>query len=86
MIVVRVFGTWRERLGLACVRLDSHEIGRIGQVFEELARASGGRVSVDELRYSAVLVNGCQVPWHRVLRHPLEDGDEVALLSPAGGG
>jgi sulfur carrier protein ThiS len=56
---------------------------RLGEAFCEKVRESGADVMYPPIR---VMVNGSYVGHQRRAGHVLQDGDDVLLLTPLGGG
>lgn len=74
MVKVKLFGVARLKSGVKEFEADIHTM-------EELKNSVPG-MEKKEVRDLVILVNGKSVSrWYR-----LKDGDEVVMLSPAGGG
>ena len=74
MIKVRIFGVVRLQTGVSCDETNARSL-------RELLGSVPG-LTEKEARDLVVLVNGKSVGRH----YRFQDGDEVALLAPAGGG
>lgn len=83
MVTVKLFGALRLRSGLKEYRLEANNLNELYAQLAELSNQAGAQpVSVRDLRDCIVMINGKQCRP----RHPLSDGDQVVLLTPAGGG
>jgi molybdopterin converting factor small subunit len=85
MIQVRVFGPFREKIGIGSLEVDTSQAGTVDELLtavSEMTRAA----KLPELRKASILVNGTNIASLRLLRTPVTSGDEVVLLSPVGGG
>lgn len=74
MITVKIFGVVRLQTGVSRFETDVQTVDELLDHIPGLTRK--------EAKDLIVMVNGKSVAQ----RHKLRDGDEVALLSPAGGG
>lgn len=83
MVNVKLFGALRLRSGLKEYQLEAKNLN---ELYSKLAEISAGLgmepVTVKDLRACIVMINGKQCRPH----HPLADGDNVVLLTPASGG
>ena len=89
---VRAFATLSNLLGGGPLEVELPEGSTVGDLLSELARRlgrafreavmEGGRLA----EYVKVFVNGRDIDFLSGLKTVLRDGDEVALIPPAGGG
>ena len=77
MVKIKLFGSLRLKTGLK--ELDA-DICRVKDAFPLLAEATGHKEK--EFKQCVMLINGRQVNANAMLL----DGDELQLLTPAGGG
>ena len=77
MVTVKIFGVARLRAGTGTFECDEKEVKNIDKLLNVIPNTTR-----KEARDLVVLVNG--EPAGRL--KSLKDGDEVALLAPAGGG
>ncbi len=77
MVTIKLFGTLRLKTGCKAIEAD---VSTIKEGLEALSEATG--LSYKELKQCITVVNGTQAK----LSAPLQDGDELALFSPSGGG
>ena len=77
MVKIKLFGSLRLRSGLK--ELDA-DISRVKDAFPLLAEATG--LKEKEFKQCVMLINGKQVKANAMVL----DGDELQLLTPAGGG
>lgn len=77
MIKIKLFGSLRLKTGLK--ELDA-DISKVKDAFPLLAEATG--LKEKEFKQCVMLINGRQVKPNALLL----DGDELELLTPAGGG
>ncbi|HJA68314.1 MoaD/ThiS family protein [Lachnoclostridium sp. An169] len=77
MVTVKIFGVARLRAGTGTFRCDENEVKNIDGLLNRIPNTTR-----KEAKDLVVLVNGNPAGRHRSLK----DGDEVALLAPAGGG
>ena len=77
MVKIKLFGSLRLKTGLK--ELDA-DISRVKESFPLLAEASG--LKEKDFKQCVMLINGKQVNANA----KLVDGDELDLLTPAGGG
>ena len=77
MVKIKLFGSLRLKTGLK--ELDA-DISRVKDAFLLLAKATG--LKEKDFKQCVMLINGKQVKASTLLL----DGDELELLTPAGGG
>lgn len=77
MVKIKLFGSLRLKTGLK--ELDA-DINRVKDAFPLLAKATG--LKEKDFKQCVMLINGKQVKASTLLL----DGDELELLTPAGGG
>lgn len=77
MITVKLFGVARLRAGTGTFECDENDVKNVDELLSRIPNTTR-----KEAKDLVLLVNG--KPAGR--RHRLEDGDEVVLLAPAGGG
>jgi molybdopterin converting factor small subunit len=77
MVKIKLFGSLRLKTGLK--ELDA-DISRVKDAFPLLAQTTGHKEK--EFKQCVMLINGKQVNANAMLL----DGDELQLLTPAGGG
>jgi len=77
MVTIKLFGTLRLKTG--CKAIEAN-VSTVREGLEALAEATG--LSYKELKQCITCINGVQAK----LSAPLQDGDELALFSPSGGG
>lgn len=77
MVKIKLFGSLRLKTGLK--ELDA-DIYRVKDAFPLLAEATG--LKEKEFKQCVMLINGKQVKANAAL----QEGDELQLLTPAGGG
>lgn len=77
MVTIKLFGTLRLKTGCKGIKA---EVSTVKEGCEALAEATG--LSYKEIKKCITVVNGAQTK----LSAPLQDGDELALFSPSGGG
>jgi len=80
MVTVRFFGLARDAFGQREIIVRASTVGEILGAAAETADAK--RL----LRGALIFVNGSPVTGSRRFRRRLRDGDELAVLTPAGGG
>ena len=82
MIRVRFFGTIRLKLKEGSTLLESNRVDKL------LIAISNKYEAIDqaELKNSVIFVNDKNIQHLKLFKTPLQDGDEVLILSPAGGG
>lgn len=81
MIFVKLFGLFRNKT-------DKYEYSisatRLDELLEKLSELSN--ISIKDLKNGVIFVNGKPFLKLKKFKTPLNDGDEVAILSPASGG
>lgn len=77
MVTIKLFGTLRLKTG--CKTLEA-DVSTVKEGCEAIAEATG--LSLKELKQCITVVNGAQTKFSA----PLQDGDELSLFSPSGGG
>lgn len=77
MVKIKLFGSLRLKTGIK--ELDA-DISRVKEAFPLLASATG--LKEKEFKQCVMLINGKQVKSNAMIF----DGDELELLTPAGGG
>lgn len=77
MVKIKLFGSLRLKTGLKELDADIH---KVKEAFPLLAEATG--LKEKEFKQCVMLINGKQVKANALL----VDGDELELLTPAGGG
>jgi len=77
MVKIKLFGSLRLKTG--CKELDA-DIARVKDAFPLLANETGLKAS--EFKQCVMMINGKQAKANTMLL----DGDELILLTPAGGG
>lgn len=82
MIEIRLFGWIRNEVGTA--RLTVAE-GTVLEVLEDIATRYP-QIDKKELMQSIIFINNNAVAGKKRLSKPLKEGDEMAILSPVGGG
>ena len=74
MMIVKLFGVVRQQTGVSCFESDAENLRELLENIPGLTKK--------EAKDLLVLVNGKSVGRN----YRFQDGDEVALLAPAGGG
>lgn len=77
MVTIKLFGTLRLKTGCSCIEAD---VSTVKEGCEAISDATG--LPFKEIKRCITVVNGTQTK----LSAPLQDGDELALFSPSGGG
>ncbi len=82
MISVKFYGMFREKVGAVEMSLEACSLDRL---LKEICRVSEN-ISVKELKQSMIFINKKPLSEYSGFKTKLEDGFEVAFLSPSGGG
>ncbi|MCL6477940.1 MAG: MoaD/ThiS family protein [Peptococcaceae bacterium] len=82
MVTVRYFGPTRLLTGRSGVQV---EAGSVKELLEKLSSLEQD-VSLKTLQNSLIFVNGTSIQKLQGFKTKLQDGDEVQLFSPMGGG
>lgn len=77
MVTIKLYGTLRLKTGCRSIEAD---VSTVKEGCEALSEATG--LPFKEIKRCITVVNGTQTK----LSAPLQDGDELALFSPSGGG
>lgn len=77
MVKIKLFGSLRLKTG--CKELEA-DISRVKDAFPLLAEKTG--LKANEFKQCVIMINGKQAKSNTMLL----DGDELVLLTPAGGG
>lgn len=84
MITVRFFGLTRLRIKVSSIQLEATTIDELLHKISEEFSNTG--IVVKELKQSVIFVNGTNIQHLKLFKTKLNVGDEVQILSPAGGG
>lgn len=81
MITIKLFGQYREKSEVFEFKIDAE---RLDEALKELEKVSG--ILLRDLKNGVIFVNKQPLEKLKGFKTTLNDGDEIAILSPVSGG